>query len=262
MNGDSLSAAAIAHNLGTRFVGQRILYYPRLASTMEAAKREANKGASEGTVVIAGEQTAGRARLQRSWLTPKGNVALSVILYPSLIQLPSLIMLASLAVVHCIRHVTGLKPGIKWPNDVLISGKKVCGILVESDVKEHTVHCAIIGIGINVNLRPTDFPEIQTIATSLAQELGRDVPILAVTRSLLTEIERLYQDLVAGESLYEEWRDNLVTLGQEVCVQSGGIAYEGIAESVARDGSLHLRDKEGRLITVVAGDVTLRAQFN
>lgn len=262
MNKDSLSAEAITKNLGARFIGQRTLYYPRLTSTMDIAKQEAQKGASEGTVVITGEQTAGRARLQRAWLTPKGNVALSVILYPSLAHLPSLIMLASLAVVHCIRTVTGLEPRIKWPNDVLINGKKTCGILIESDVRSNIVHCAIIGIGINVALRPADFPEIQTIATSLAQESGRDVSCLTVTRTLLVEIERLYLALVAGESLYEEWRDNLMTLGQEVRVQSGKTTYEGVAESVARDGSLHLRDKEGRLITVVAGDVTLRAQFN
>lgn len=239
-------------------MGQRVLYYPSLASTMEIARQEAQRGASEGTVVIAGEQTAGRARLQRSWLTPKGNVALSVVLHPQLSHLPSLIMLASLAVVHCIRNVTGLKPSIKWPNDILINGKKTCGILVESDIRANVVHCAIIGIGININLRPADFPEIQNIATSLAQESGREVSRLTVIRSLLVEIERLYQALVAGESLYEEWRDNLVTLGQEVSVRSGETTYEGVAESVARDGSLLLRDKDGCLTTIVAGDVTLR----
>ncbi|MDO8715729.1 MAG: biotin--[acetyl-CoA-carboxylase] ligase [Dehalococcoidales bacterium] len=259
MDGNRLSVAAITKNLGTRFVGQRIIYYPSLASTMEIARQEANKGASEGTVVVAGEQTAGRARLQRSWLAPKGNVALSVILHPTLSQLPSFIMLASLAVVHCIKTVTGLKPVIKWPNDILINGKKTCGILIESDVRANVVHCAIIGVGLNVGLRPADFPEIKNIATSLSQELGRDVSCLTVTRSLLVEIERLYQALVAGESLYEEWRDNLVTLGQEVRVRSGETTYEGVAEAVARDGSLLLRDKDGCLTTIVAGDVTLRA---
>lgn len=258
MIGNKLSAAAITKNLGTSFVGQRVLYYPSLASTMEIARQEANKGASEGTVVVAGEQTAGRARLQRSWLTPKGNVALSVILHPALSQLPSLIMLASLAVVHCIKTVTGLKPVIKWPNDVLINGKKTCGILVESDVRADVVHCAIIGVGLNVGLRPSDYPEIKNIATSLSQESGREISCLTVARSLLVEIERLYQVLAAGESLYEEWRDNLVTLGQEVRVRSGETIYEGVAEAVARDGSLLLRDKDGCLTTIVAGDVTLR----
>ncbi len=259
MSEDNLSATAITKNLGTRFVGQRTLYYPSLTSTMVVAKREAQLGASEGTVVIADEQTAGRGRLQRAWLAPKGNVALSIILYPRVDYLPSLIMLASLAVAHCIKTVTGLKPQIKWPNDVLINGKKACGILIESDVRGTTVHYAIIGIGINVNLRPADFPEIQTIATSLSQELGRDVSRLAVTRSLLVEMEKLYLALAAGDSLYEEWRDTMVTLGQKVRVKTGETTCEGIAESVDRDGSLLLRQADGHLITIVAGDVTLRA---
>ena len=254
-----MSAAAITANLKTRFVGQRVLYYPSVASTMEVARQEVQKGAPEGTVVIAGEQTAGRGRLQRSWLTPKGNVALSVILYPTLAQLSFMIMLASLAVVHCIRAVTGLDPGIKWPNDILINGRKVCGILIESDVRQEKVQSAIIGIGLNVSLRAIDYPEIQDIATSLSQESGRDVPAVDTVRTLLVETERLYLELTAGRSLYNEWRDNLVTLGQTVRVFSGKNVYEGIAESVAPDGSLILRDNKGNLVPIVAGDVTLRS---
>ncbi len=216
------------------------------------------KGTPEGTVIIAGEQTAGRGRLQRSWLTPKGNVALSVILYPTLTQLPSMIMLASLAVVHCIRAVAGLDPGIKWPNDILINGKKVCGILINSDVRQEKVQSAVIGIGLNISLHPPDYPDIQDIATSLSQEMGRDVSAVDTVRTLLVETERLYMELAGGRSLYEEWRDNLVTLGQAVRVLSGKSIYEGIAESVAPDGSLILRDNKGNHIPIFAGDVTLR----
>ena len=109
MVGNSLSQAAITHNLETRFVGQRTIYYPSVTSTMEVAKREAQQGAAEGTVIIADEQTGGRGRLKRVWLSPKGNIAVSVILYPSIAYLPSLIMLASLAVVHSIVTITGMK---------------------------------------------------------------------------------------------------------------------------------------------------------
>ncbi|MFC2072598.1 biotin--[acetyl-CoA-carboxylase] ligase [Chloroflexota bacterium] len=255
---DSLSAASISRDLETRLVGQRVLYYPSLTSTMEVAKREARQGAAEGTVVLADEQTAGRGRLQRAWLTPSGNLALSIILYPSLSHLSSLIMLASLAVVHGIKAATGLKAQVKWPNDVLINGKKVCGILIENDVQGNTVNYSIIGIGINVNLRLADFPEIQPIATSLSSELGGDVSRLSVIRCLLVEIERLYLALTAGGSIYEEWRDNLVTLGERVRVKTDEAIQEGIAESVARDGSLLLRGSDGNLTRVVAGDVTLR----
>ena len=255
MVGNSLSPASVTCNLKTRFVGQRVIYYPSLASTMDMAKREAQQGAMEGTVIIADEQTAGKGRVKRVWLSPKGCVALSIILYPSVLHLPSLIMVASLAVARSIEVVTGLKPQIKWPNDVIIKGKKVCGILIKSEVTGDSVDFAIIGIGVNVNFRVSDFPEILPIATSLSDELGRDVSRLDIIRCLLVEIERLY---LAGGSIYEEWRDSLVTLGKRVQAKMGETTHEGIAESVARDGSLLLRHRDGSLTRIVAGDVTLR----
>ncbi len=255
---NSLLVESISANLNTRFVGQMIIYYPSLTSTMTAAKQEAQKGALEGTVIIADEQTAGRGRKERIWLSPKGGIALSIILRASLSNLPSLIMVASLAAAHSIKDVTRLKPQIKWPNDVLINGKKVCGILIENDIRGGKVDYAIIGIGINVNIRMTDFPEIQPIATSLSDELGRDVSRVEIVQHLLAHLERLYLSLQAGGSVYEEWHNNLATLGRKVQVKTGGTTYKGIAEAVARDGSLLLRLPDGSLTKVVAGDVTLR----
>jgi len=255
---DSLSPASITNNLDTRFIGQRVIYYSRLTSTMDVAKREAQQGAVEGTIIIADEQTAGRGRLKRAWLSPKGSIALSIILYPSLLYVPSLIMLASLAVVHSIESVTGLKSQVKWPNDVLVNGKKVCGILIESDVRGNMVDYTIIGIGINVNLRLSGFPEILPTATSLSNELGRGVSRLNLIRQLLVEIESLYLTLQTGGSIFEEWRDSLVTLGKRIRLKSGKTIYEGIAESVASDGSLLLRELDGSLTKIVAGDATLR----
>jgi BirA family biotin operon repressor/biotin-[acetyl-CoA-carboxylase] ligase len=252
---DSLSPAAITSNLGTRFIGQRVIYYSRLTSTNEVAKQEAQSRAVEGTVVITGKQTTGKGRRKRVWLSPKGNIALSIILYPDIAQLPSLIMLASLAVVRSIKAVTGLVAQIKWPNDVLINGKKVCGILIESNMMGDTVDYAVIGIGVNVNLSPSDFPEISSMATSLSSELGGEVSLSGLIRRLLVEIERLYLALLAGGAIYEEWRDGLVTLGKEIRVASGKTICEGIAESVARDGSLLLRCSDGSLSKIVAGDV-------
>lgn len=256
--GDSLSLASITESLGTRLIGQRVIYFPRLTSTNEQAKREAQRGAPEGTVIVTDEQTAGKGRIRRTWLSPKGSLALSVILYPDMAHLPSLIMLASLAVVHSIRAVTGLKSEIKWPNDVLVNGRKVCGILIESGVRGNTVDQAIIGIGVNVNLKFSDFPEISQTATSLSGELGRDVSRLDIARRLLVELDRLYLALQAGGSVYEEWRDNLVTLGRRVQVREGETVYQGIAEAVARDGSLLLRQSDGKLTKILVGDVTLR----
>jgi len=255
---NNLSLASISSNLGTHFIGQRVVYYPSLTSTMEVAKQEAQLGAVEGTIVVAEEQTAGRGRIKRVWLSPKGSIALSVILYPSVVNLSSLIMLASLAVVHSIETVTGLKSQVKWPNDVLVNGRKVCGILIESSVRGNIADYAIIGIGVNVNIRLSDFPEILSTATSLSDEMERDVSRLSIMRRLLVEMERLYLTLQAGGSIYEEWRDSLVTLGRRVRVKSGKTAHEGVAESVARDGSLLLRCLDGSLSKIVAGDATLR----
>jgi len=258
MKKSSLSSAAITDNLGTRFIGQRAIYYPSFPSTNDAAKEEAQKGAVEGTVIVAGEQTAGRGRMKRAWLSPKGSIALSIILYPELAYLPSLIMVASLGVVHCLEKVAGLKAEIKWPNDVLINQKKVCGILIESEVKGKRADYAIIGIGINVNLKPSALPQMPPTATSLSQELGRDISQLDMIRCLLAEIESLYLALPSGDAVYKQWRDNLATLGKRVRVSSEETTYEGIAESVASDGSLLLRQPDGSLTKIVAGDVTLR----
>jgi BirA family biotin operon repressor/biotin-[acetyl-CoA-carboxylase] ligase len=254
---ESLSPAAITNNLGTRFIGQRVIYYPSLPSTMDEARRQAQEGAMEGTVIVAGEQTAGRGRMKRGWLSPRGSIALSIILYPKLAYLSSLIMVASLGVAHCIEKVASLKAEIKWPNDVLTNGKKVCGILIESEVKGKRADYAIIGIGINVNLKPTDFPEVMPLATSLSHELGKDISRLELVRCLLAEIESLYLALPSGEAVYQEWRDKLVTLGKKVRLSSEETTLEGIAESVASDGSLLLRQSDGSLTKVVAGDVTL-----
>ena len=255
---DGLSPAAITDNLETRFIGQKIVYYPRLTSTMDVARREARQGATEGTVVVADEQTVGKGRVKRVWLSPGGSIALSVILYPDTACLPGLIMLSSLAVARSIETVTGLGTQIKWPNDILVNGRKVCGILVENDWHGHKVAYAIIGIGINVNFRLSDFPGILPAATSLADETGKDVSRLALVRALLTEMERLYLALPDGDFVYREWRTKLVTLGRKVRVESGKTMLEGIAESVARDGSLLLRHPDGSSTQIVAGDVRLR----
>jgi len=255
---DSLSPAAITDGLATRFIGQEVSCYPSLPSTNDVARRRARRGAKEGTVIVAEEQTAGRGRIKRRWLSPRGSIALSIILYPPLEYLPSLIMVASLAVAGSIEQVTGLKARIKWPNDVLVNDKKICGILVESDVRGNKVDYAVIGIGINVNLKLSEFPEIAPFATSLSQEVGRAISRREIVRSLLAQAEKLYLDLAAGDSVFKQWRDRLVTLGKKVQVSSGEAVHKGIAESVVPDGSLLLRQPDGSLLRIVAGDVTLR----
>lgn len=226
---------------------------------MDVAKRAARDGAPEGTIVVADEQTAGRGRLQRQWLSPPGSgIALSIILRPSLAHLRRLTMVASLAAVHAIQEVTGLEARIKWPNDVLLRGRKVCGILIDSDLQGEKVEAAIIGLGLNVNLEPASFPEIADTATSLSAELGREVSRLEVLRSLLVQVEKYYKALLSGESLHKEWKGRLDTLGKWVRVLASGHTEEGEASSVDADGSLILRRADGTLVTIISGDVTLR----
>jgi BirA family biotin operon repressor/biotin-[acetyl-CoA-carboxylase] ligase len=261
MTPDKLSADAITAGLETLFVGRTTLYYPSVTSTMDIARDEAQRGADEGTVIIAEEQTAARGRLKRAWTSPQGNIALSVILRPAVGNLPSLIMVSSLAVVRAIERVAGLRSGIKWPNDVLIGGRKVCGILIESSLSGTAVDHAILGIGLNVNLDVAAFPEIAETATSLRHELGKEISRVELLQALFAELEFFYTASTAGDAVYDQWRKRLVTLGQKVRAASptGDSAIEGVAEAVARDGSLVLLLPDGSRTRVLAGDVTLQA---
>jgi BirA family biotin operon repressor/biotin-[acetyl-CoA-carboxylase] ligase len=250
-------SVAIAKGLKTDCIGQKVIYLPSVTSTMDIARQEAKKGAAAGTVVIAGEQTGGRGRLKRSWLTPQGNIALSIILYPDIKNLPYLIMMASLAVCYSIESVTGVKAQIKWPNDILIDGKKVCGILIENEVRGNKVAYSIVGIGINVALKVNNYAEIASTATSLKNESGKGDLRVKIIRALLQEFDKLYVKLPDSKVIYEAWRDRLVTLGKQVKAVSGNQVIEGIAETVDEVGTLLIREAEGTLRRVVAGDVTL-----
>jgi BirA family biotin operon repressor/biotin-[acetyl-CoA-carboxylase] ligase len=208
-------------------------------------------------VVVVGEQTGGRGRRQRVWQSPPGSISLSIVLRPEVAQLPELIMLASLAVARAVREVTGLSPQLKWPNDILLDGKKVCGILVESEIKGRLAQ-AVIGIGINVNNPAPVLAERTAPVTSLATAAGKPQPLLELVRRLLAAADDLYDRLHSGGSLYEMWRDSLITLGQEVRVTSDEGELVGVAEAVDRDGSLWVRDGAGTRHRVIASDVSLR----
>jgi len=251
------AGSSIKSRLNTRFIGKQIYYYPKLATTMDTARDLVKKGAVEGTVVIAGTQTAGKGRIGRTWLSPEGGLAMSIILKPKLENLPQLVMIASLAVVRAIKQVTGVEAGIKWPNDIMINGKKVCGILIENEVKEGRVNFADIGIGINVNFSPRDFPEIADIATSLSHEASTEISNTELVAELLDHLERLYIEANNGEPVYREWLKNMETLGQRIKVDTGKTVEQGWAETVAENGNLIVRREDGSLIEINAGDVTV-----
>jgi BirA family transcriptional regulator, biotin operon repressor / biotin---[acetyl-CoA-carboxylase] ligase len=253
---NNLDSEQIIPQLTTKFIGRNIFYYDSVTSTNEIAKQAALNKCVEGTVVISEEQTAGKGRLNRVWKTPKGTLALSIILYPKIDHLPLLIMIASLTVVRSIKILTGLTAEIKWPNDVLIKGKKVSGILIENKLKGDKVEYSIVGIGLNVNLKSSTISDFAYPATSLSDEIFSEISLLQVIRSLLSEFELLYQ---SKDTVFEEWQHNLVTLGKSIRVTSGNSVFEGVAESVDINGNLILKQANNSTIKIVAGDVTLRS---
>lgn len=257
MSEAELSPAGVMHDLHTSFIGQKIFCYDVLDSTMEAARREALWGATAGTVIIADRQTQGRGRLQRPWLSPTGSLAFSIILRPNIEYLPYMVMLTSMAVCNSIKSVTRLRPVIKWPNDILINEKKVSGILIENDIRNNSLKYCIIGIGINVNLHIPDMPEIASIATSLSDQMGKQISRQNILVHCLTEMDTLYKLLPKTDYIVERWQKNLITLGQKVQVTWKDQIFTGTAESTTSDGNLLVRETSGALREVMAGDVTL-----
>jgi BirA family transcriptional regulator, biotin operon repressor / biotin---[acetyl-CoA-carboxylase] ligase len=246
--------------LRTQNFGRNLIFESSVGSTMDVAREAALHGAAEGTVSCADEQTAGRGRLGRSWVTPPAvNLASTLVLRPPASLLREIAMMAPLAVCHAVQDVAGLRPGIKWPNDVLVGTKKLAGVLIESDVTDAQGPYALVGAGINVNFDPRRYEEIRDIATSIKAETGSDGDREALLAAYLLHFEEIYAAAKAGESPFGRWRERLVTLGQGVhAVWDGGTA-DGIAEDVGEDGALIVRTADGRAITLEAADVTLRA---
>jgi len=225
---------------------------------MDIAREIVKGGVEEGTVIVAWEQTRGRGRFDRPWLSPQDkSLSLSIILRPNLILLPQLNMVASLAVVRSVEKITALKPSIKWPNDILINGRKLSGILIENIFEGNALQASIVGIGMNIELDPSDCTEMSSIATSLYIESGRYISRMDMLLSLLEEFDELYQELNCGAPIYERWLTHLETKGKLVQVKVGNMIEEGYVESINTDGSLILKRHDGSLITLVAGEVTL-----
>ena len=247
----------VEQHLTTRLIGKPLYYYESVSSTMDVARRLAREGVSEGTVVVTSEQKAGRGRLRRTWISPPGVAAMSVILRPTLSILPQLIMIASLAVAGAIKENLRLNTRVKWPNDVLINGKKVCGILIESEVKGNMVNFSSIGIGINVDFDPSKYPDIMQAATSLSHECGHDLNKDDVVCAVLQKFDELYLRVTSGGSVYEDWRDAMGVVGQWIRVKAGEAVIEGSVEAVTEGGNLILRRADGSSYEVVVGDVTV-----
>lgn len=257
-----LSRENIRRGLGTSFIGQHILYYPSIDSTNLRAIQEARAGAPEGTLVIAEAQTAGRGRLGRRWYAPAGSSLLfSLILYPPLKpqEAAQLTMLTGLAVAEAIESLTGLAVSLKWPNDILIRGRKVGGILTEASSTSEKLDYVVVGIGLNVNFRASELPEMATPATTLFDELGCEVSRLQLLQAILARLEARYLRLRSGERFQAEWAGKLETIGQYVEVAGADGIQRGWARGVSEDGALIVEREDGQIAQLSAGEVRTAA---
>lgn len=263
MGEGTLSADRILAGLKTRLVAQNLLYLPQTGSTMDEARRLAEQGAPDGTLVATDYQTAGRGRLDRHWqAAPASSLLLSFIFRPAIAshQVQQLTMLCGLALAESVEAETGLPVGLKWPNDLEIGGAKVGGILTEVEMSGVRVSYAVVGVGLNVNQDPQQLSRpLLTQATSLSAELGRPVARLPLLWAVLHTVEARYLALGTGApGLHAEWARRLVTLGRTVTVSTGDAVWEGTAEGVDADGALLVRRADGSLERIMAGDVTVR----
>jgi BirA family biotin operon repressor/biotin-[acetyl-CoA-carboxylase] ligase len=254
----------IQENLQTKKLGKKIIYLHEIGSTNDLAKELANCGASEGTIVIAETQTAGRGRLNRKWFSPKGGLYFSVILRPKLKakETIKLVFVAGLAVAEVLHENYGLNVETKWPNDVLANGRKACGILSEMKTKGEEVNYMVIGVGINVNVNvKKEFPEeLKTVATSLENELGRKVRLEELLKLLLEKLDSLYEKFLEEGFLQvlKRWKEYAGFLGKEVEVIDEVKRLHGLALDVDDEGSLVIKLEDGTVKRIFVGDVSLK----
>lgn len=262
---DLLTEAEIRKGLQTKIIGQNVYYYPIVDSTNEAAKRLANEGAENGSVFVAEQQSHGKGRLGRNWVSPPGEgIWFSVLLRTSVIplQISNITLLAGLAVSKGIENNTGLKARIKWPNDVVIGTKKVCGILTEMAAEIERVNYIVIGIGVNANT-PAFPEEISIKATSILLETGKAVRRAALLREILAEFEKLYDKyFIRGEDgMLEEYKPYCISLGRKVSTIRNGKPVTGIAEDITPSGELLVQCEDGSSLAVNSGEVTVQGIY-
>jgi len=255
----------LQEGLRTKRFGRNIIFLREVGSTNDLAKELAGYGAVEGMVVVAETQTVGRGRLDREWISPKGGLWFSVILRPELkpAEAVKLVFVAGLAVAEVLRELYRMRAETKWPNDVLVKGRKVCGILTEMNTTGEKVNYVTVGVGVNANFVEKAFPEnLKTVATSLENELGRKVRLEELFKALLERLENIY-GLFLKEGfapVLEKWKKYASFLGCQVEVTSLTEKMSGLALDVDQEGALVLRLEDGTITRFFVGDISLRAK--
>jgi BirA family transcriptional regulator, biotin operon repressor / biotin---[acetyl-CoA-carboxylase] ligase len=261
---DLLHADDLHSRLGTtRIVGRDIRVFERTTSTNDIIARLARDGIREGAVVFAESQSRGRGRLGRLWISPaRKGLWFSILLRPDLPpqSATQLTVAAATALARAVALQTGLVPEIKWPNDILIRGKKVAGILTELTAELDHVKEMVLGIGVDVNWDAAELPQdLRKTATSLKIESGQAIDRAELAVAILRELDGDYERIRRGqfELVAGEWRQRCGTLGREVSIRIGDRVIRGRAESLDAEGALLLRTQHGRLERIIGGDVTM-----
>ncbi|RRJ66297.1 biotin--[acetyl-CoA-carboxylase] ligase [Paenibacillus oralis] len=260
---DKITHSALVRALQDRVLfGRQIRLLEKTVSTQAEVRELAEAGAPSGTLVVAEEQTGGRGRQGRAWYSPPGKgVWMSLLLRPDRQPLsfaPQLTLLIAVAVCRAVRHTAGVDAGIKWPNDLLVGGRKICGILVESVGEDELIRYAVAGIGIDVNLEAKDIPpQLQDVATSLHIESGRRIDRAELIGAVLAEIEQLYE-LYRQEGfapIGHLWEALSVTLGRRVTVKTPAGDVTGLAKALDPSGALVLAGDNGNMRIIFSGEV-------
>ena len=269
---NQLTETAVAQTRQTKWIAHIYHYFPSIGSTNDELKQRVAQGdeitVPQGTVILTDYQSQGKGRLNRKWEAPAQTALLfSVLFRPKWPAERSnwLTMIASLAVTEAIETQTNLTVGIKWPNDVVILidnvWHKVCGLLLEGNFSENgRLQSAIMGIGVNINISPEDFPEAVTPPTSLRAATGEIVPRLPLFHNILQRLEDHYDMAVAGHSPHDVWNGRLITLNQQVTATNvtTNQSIQGVATGTTPNGELIILDKNNKKHTIVAGDITMR----
>jgi BirA family biotin operon repressor/biotin-[acetyl-CoA-carboxylase] ligase len=249
----------VKKDLKTEFIGHDIHYFKEVDSTNDVAKYLAEEGAEEGTIVVAEIQNRGKGRRGKTWISPPGGVWMSIILRPDIppFNAPQLTLVTGVAVAETLKKECDLDVGIKWPNDILIGNKKVCGILTEVNASIEKVNYVVVGIGIDMNVDVPLFPpDLQKGATSLKNELNTEINGALLVQKFLLEFENIYNKFKAGKfpEILNEWRSLSKTIGCNVEVRTRGKTVRGEAVGINKEGILILELEDGSLRKMISGE--------
>ncbi|MDI9482902.1 MAG: biotin--[acetyl-CoA-carboxylase] ligase [Bacillota bacterium] len=266
---DVFNRCAIASQLNSTVLGSNLIFCDEIDSTNNELKRLAANGAAEGTVVVAETQLSGRGRRGRAWNSkPNLGIYMSVLLKPDIApeNVQVITLAASSAVCNAIMPFIDIKPGIKWPNDILIENRKVCGILTEMTAEPEKIHSVVVGIGINVNHEEDDFcGELKNTAASLRCFSKSDISRSMLTARVLEEFEKLYLDFIKNKStdrFLNIWRSFSVTIGYDIIIYQGDKTIKAKALDVMDNGCLLVQTQDGGRQLISSGEVSVQVPQN